>query len=147
MRLSSSGCLHRVQQRSSPQLPYAHLVCQKSALASPRAKISNRAVTTSARGASANIQPSFAASVNIKSIENRHDACRCQAASSTQLMDTHSMTPQKWDKLTTRCVELSTIVFIFLLMPQVVKNYISMANHNSEALAVLSWVVSPYGVC
>lgn len=144
MRLSSSDCLHRVQQRFLPQLPYAHLVCQKSALASSRAKISNRTVTTSARGASANSQPRFAASVNIKSITKRHDACRCQAA---QLMDTHSMTPQKWDKLTTRCVELSTIVFIFLLMPQVVKNYISMANHNSEALAVLSWVVSPYGVC
>ena len=46
-----------------------------------------------------------------------------------------------WDQTTTRCVEFSTIAFIFLLMPQVVKNHLSASSGNSEALAVLSWVV------
>ena len=147
MLLSSSGCLHCFQRRSSPQLPYAHLVFQKSALACPRAKLSDDFVATTARGASTNSRLSVAASTNIKSVQKRHDACRCRAASATQLLGTHSMTPQKWDKLTTRCVDLSTILFILQIMPQVVKNYISMANHNSEALAVLSWVVSPSYVC
>ena len=51
-------------------------------------------------------------------------------------------TASGWDQTTSRCVELSTIAFIFLLLPQVVKNHISASSGNSEALAVLSWVVS-----
>ncbi len=47
----------------------------------------------------------------------------------------------EWDRTTSRCVELSTVAFIVLLMPQVVKNYISMTTGHAEALAVLSWVV------
>ena len=47
----------------------------------------------------------------------------------------------KWDRTTSRCVELSTVAFIVLLMPQVVKNYISMTTGHAEALMVLSWVV------
>lgn len=50
-------------------------------------------------------------------------------------------TAKGWDQTTSRCVELSTIVFIFLLAPQVVKNHLSASNGNSEALAILSWVV------
>ncbi|KAL3144863.1 core protein [Trebouxia sp. C0009 RCD-2024] len=51
-----------------------------------------------------------------------------------------AVTPKGWDQTTSRCVELSTIAFIFLLLPQVVKNYLSASSGNSEALAVLSWV-------
>lgn len=50
-------------------------------------------------------------------------------------------TAKGWDQTTSRCVELSTIVFIFLLLPQVAKNFLSASSGNSEALAVLSWVV------
>lgn len=81
-----------------------------------------------------------AASVKIKSAKESR-ACRCHVAAKPQMLDLSTMSPPRWDKITTRCVELSTIAFIFLLMPQVVKNYISMANNNNEALAVLSWVV------
>lgn len=56
-----------------------------------------------------------------------------------------AVTPKGWDQTTSRCVELSTIAFIFLLLPQVVKNYLSASSGNSEALAVLSWVVSKAG--
>lgn len=50
-------------------------------------------------------------------------------------------TAKEWDQTTSRCVELSTIAFVFLLMPQVVKNHLSASRGNSEALAILSWVV------
>lgn len=53
-----------------------------------------------------------------------------------------AVTAKTWDQTTSRCVEFSTVAFIFLLMPQVIKNYLSMSSGNSEALAVLSWVVS-----
>ena len=53
-----------------------------------------------------------------------------------------AVTAKSWDQTTSRCVELSTIAFIFLLLPQVVKNYLSASSGHSEALAVLSWVVS-----
>ena len=53
-----------------------------------------------------------------------------------------AVTAKSWDHTTSRCVEISTVAFIFLLMPQVIKNYLSMSSGNSEALAVLSWVVS-----
>ena len=53
-----------------------------------------------------------------------------------------AVTAKSWDHTTSRCVELSTVAFIFLLLPQVIKNYLSMSSGNSEALAVLSWVVS-----
>lgn len=53
-----------------------------------------------------------------------------------------AVSAKTWDQTTSRCVELSTIAFIFLLLPQVVKNYLSASRGHSEALAVLSWVVS-----
>lgn len=56
-----------------------------------------------------------------------------------------AVTAKGWDQTTSRCVEFSTIAFIFLLLPQVVKNYLSASSGNSEALAVLSWVVSKAG--
>ena len=53
-----------------------------------------------------------------------------------------AVTANSWDQTTSSCVQLSTIAFIFLLMPQVIKNHLSASSGNSEALAVLSWVVS-----
>ena len=50
-------------------------------------------------------------------------------------------TSHEWDRTTSRCVELSTVAFMVLLMPQVIKNYVSMTTGHAEALAVLSWVV------
>lgn len=54
----------------------------------------------------------------------------------------YAVTSKTWDRATSRCVEFSTIAFVFLLMPQVIKNYVSMTTGRAEALAVLSWVVS-----
>jgi len=46
-----------------------------------------------------------------------------------------------WDRTTQRLVDLSTVAFIFLLLPQLVKNAQALAAGNPAALAGLSWVV------
>lgn len=47
---------------------------------------------------------------------------------------------EKWDKVTERLVDLSTVAFVFLLMPQLWKNYQALAAGNASALAGLSWM-------
>ncbi len=63
-------------------------------------------------------------------------------AASRRNPTSHAVTAQSWDRATSRCVEISTVAFLFLVMPQVIKNHISMTSGHAEALAVLSWVVS-----
>jgi hypothetical protein len=46
-----------------------------------------------------------------------------------------------WDRSTARLVDASTIVFVFLLLPQILKNAKALAAGNAAALAGLSWVV------
>ena len=48
-----------------------------------------------------------------------------------------------WDKETLRLVELSTVAFIFLLLPQLWKNAEALASGNAAALAGLAWEVCP----
>lgn len=47
-----------------------------------------------------------------------------------------------WDAITAKLVALSTVPFIFLLMPQIIKNAVNMLGGNTQALSILSWVVS-----
>ncbi len=47
-----------------------------------------------------------------------------------------------WDKTSSRLVDSATVPFIFLLLPQLVKNAANMMGGNPAALAVLSWVVN-----
>lgn len=50
-------------------------------------------------------------------------------------------TVQSWDLTTLRLVELSTIAFILLLLPQLWKNAAALAASNAEALSGLAWEV------
>ena len=47
---------------------------------------------------------------------------------------------QRWDTLTQQLVALSTLPFIFLFLPQLLKNHANLTAGNAEALAVLSWM-------
>lgn len=67
-------------------------------------------------------------------VQKKRASLRCKALATAS-------TSHEWDQTTSRCVEISTVAFIVLLMPQVIKNYISMTTGHAEALAVLSWVV------
>ena len=47
-----------------------------------------------------------------------------------------------WDKLTQRLVSAATVVFFFLLVPQIIKNAANLANGEVGALVAVAWVVS-----
>lgn len=47
----------------------------------------------------------------------------------------------QWNTITETLVSLSTVAFLFLLVPQLVKNTIGMAAGNVQAMAILSWKV------
>lgn len=47
----------------------------------------------------------------------------------------------QWSKFTDNLVRLSTFVFVFLLVPQLVQNGLSMAAGNVQALSILAWQV------
>jgi hypothetical protein len=47
-----------------------------------------------------------------------------------------------WDTLTVTMTSLSTVPFLFLLVPQVYKNALQIMAGNSKALAIISWAVS-----
>eukprot|EP00240_Pyramimonas_obovata_P003890 CAMPEP_0118946348 /NCGR_PEP_ID=MMETSP1169-20130426/44062_1 /TAXON_ID=36882 /ORGANISM="Pyramimonas obovata, Strain CCMP722" /LENGTH=372 /DNA_ID=CAMNT_0006892295 /DNA_START=227 /DNA_END=1341 /DNA_ORIENTATION=- len=44
-----------------------------------------------------------------------------------------------WDRITETMTSLSTVPFLFLLMPQVYKNTLQLMAGNSAALAIISW--------
>lgn len=46
-----------------------------------------------------------------------------------------------WGELTTRLVAVSTIPFLFLFLPQLLKNHANLAAGRPDALAGLSWLV------
>lgn len=48
-----------------------------------------------------------------------------------------------WDRTTGWLVDAATVPFIFLLVPQVMKNAANLSAGNAGALAALSWVVRP----
>lgn len=47
-----------------------------------------------------------------------------------------------WGELTDWLVGASTLPFIFLFLPQLLKNAANLSGGNAAALAVLSWLVS-----
>lgn len=47
---------------------------------------------------------------------------------------------ERWGAFTDRLVSFSTIPFLFLLLPQLLKNHANLAAGNTAALAVLSWL-------
>lgn len=47
----------------------------------------------------------------------------------------------QWSRFTDNLVRLSTFVFVFLLVPQLVQNGLSMAAGNVQALGILAWQV------
>ncbi|GMH39481.1 hypothetical protein BSKO_07379 [Bryopsis sp. KO-2023] len=47
---------------------------------------------------------------------------------------------QWWEQVTQDLVQISTVPFVVLLMPQVVRNAINMASGNLTALSILSWM-------
>ena len=49
-----------------------------------------------------------------------------------------------WDQTTAKLVSGATIVFFFLLVPQIAKNMGNMLDGNPAALAALSWVVRTF---
>lgn len=51
-------------------------------------------------------------------------------------MQTHD----RWDLVTTRLVDYSTVTFTFLLLPQLIKNALALKAGNAASLAGLSWV-------
>jgi hypothetical protein len=46
-----------------------------------------------------------------------------------------------WDSVTQRLVDTSTIAFVFLLLPQLIKNGQALAAGNAAVLAGLAWEV------
>ncbi|KAI3431574.1 hypothetical protein D9Q98_004624 [Chlorella vulgaris] len=52
----------------------------------------------------------------------------------------HASAAQQWGSLTDRMVSISTIPFLFLFLPQLLKNHANQAAGNTAALAVLSWL-------
>jgi hypothetical protein len=54
---------------------------------------------------------------------------------------------QWWDQTTKRLVEVATVAFIFLLLPQMLKNGRALAAGNAAALAGLAWEVSQPSAC
>lgn len=142
MRVSHSTHLCNQSLVRPPLVHRLRSVCS-SAPASKR--IETRLTTQSCPLSASNTArlASLAAQVKIKSVSRPGATASCHRtrAVSSALTDSQAMTSHKWDRITSRCVELSTVVFVFLLMPQVIKNYVAMASNNSEALAVLSWVV------
>eukprot|EP00803_Ostreobium_quekettii_P003646 evm.model.scf_1754.1 EVM.evm.TU.scf_1754.1 scf_1754:22951-27089(-) len=47
---------------------------------------------------------------------------------------------QRWDVMTQELVQLSTVPFVVLLLPQVIRNAVNMASGNLGALSILSWM-------
>lgn len=139
--LASHPYLHSCHQRICTKFSSVHPSLNRAAPAAALIRTRKCTAQVSYTSFETHKEPGAAASTKIKSQDKPRAACRCQAANS-QMLEMQSMSSQRWDVITARCVELSTVAFVFLLMPQVVKNYISMAKGNNEALAVLSWVVS-----
>ena len=46
-----------------------------------------------------------------------------------------------WDRTTSRLVDYSTLAFVLLLLPQLVKNAVALRAGNVELLAGLAWSV------
>lgn len=51
--------------------------------------------------------------------------------------------PKTWEQRTQQLVAVSTLPFLLLMMPQVIKNASNFMAGNARALAALSWVVRP----
>lgn len=141
MLASLSICPHCCPRRTPADFALGHSSVRRAAQATASACVRKCNVPAVRNSFENDKRAEFVTSGTIRSHGNREAACRCQVAK-LHTLDMPSITTQKWDKITTRCVELSTVAFVFLLMPQVIKNYLSMARGNTEALAVLSWVVS-----
>ena len=46
-----------------------------------------------------------------------------------------------WDRTTSKLVDYSTLAFVLLLLPQLVKNAVALRAGNVELLAGLAWAV------
>ena len=53
----------------------------------------------------------------------------------------------EWGALTQRFVAFSSIPFLFLFLPQLIKNQANLSAGNTAALAVLSWLVGARPSC
>jgi hypothetical protein len=51
---------------------------------------------------------------------------------------------EQWSRTTSKLVDLSAVAFVFLLLPQLVKNAQALAAGNGSSLVGLSWVVRPF---
>ncbi len=79
-------------------------------------------------------------------LQTRQSRSRSQqfvAASTAAALSNSQPDPHDWEHLTQRLVALSTVPFLLLMMPQVIKNASNFMAGNARALAALSWVVSP----
>ena len=76
------------------------------------------------------------------SCHSSHRALRCVAAASSSSSAEDRPKPKTWEQQTQRLVAVSTLPFLLLMMPQVVKNASNFMAGNARALAALSWVVS-----
>jgi len=66
----------------------------------------------------------------LKTNVSRHVSDEQQASQQTSIT---------WDTLTVTMTSLSTVPFLFLLVPQVYKNALQLMAGNSKALAIISW--------
>lgn len=76
------------------------------------------------------------------------EAAANQQQAGEQAAPSRASRPQlrsNWGELTTRLVAVSTIPFLFLFLPQLLKNHANLAAGRPEALAGLSWLVRPSG--
>lgn len=71
------------------------------------------------------------------------EAAANQQQAGEQAAPSRASRPQlrsNWGELTTRLVAVSTIPFLFLFLPQLLKNHANLAAGRPEALAGLSWL-------
>lgn len=54
---------------------------------------------------------------------------------------------KRWEDFTVGCVKVSTLPFMLLLLPQIIRNGANMAAGRLSALIILSWTVGHGLLC
>ena len=65
----------------------------------------------------------------------------CALTRARTIVQAAQNTVQWWDGVTQRLVDVSTIAFVFLLLPQLIKNQRLLTAGNAAALGGLAWEV------
>lgn len=73
---------------------------------------------------------------------SRRGRLRVHAASRPPDGETGVQSSSNWDSVTAKLVSAATVVFFFLLVPQIVKNAVNLLNGDVAALTAIAWVVS-----